>query len=58
MDCNIPNWRQVWQPIIDIHWRRGLARVLVADIESWLIQQGAKKIGVLVENDRPGSMAF
>jgi ribosomal protein S18 acetylase RimI-like enzyme len=38
--------------------RQGLARALVAEIEKWLIQQGAKKIGALVENDRPGSMAF
>ncbi len=44
--------------VIPAYRRRGLARELVAEIESWLIQQGAKKIGALVENDRPGSMAF
>ena len=44
--------------VIPAYRRRGLARVLVAEIETWLIQQGAKKIGALVENDRPGSMAF
>jgi len=44
--------------VIPAYRRRGLARELVAEIESWLIQQGAEKIGALVENDRPGSMAF
>ena len=44
--------------VVPDYRRRGLARALVAEIESWLIQQGAKKIGALVENDRPGSMAF
>jgi ribosomal protein S18 acetylase RimI-like enzyme len=44
--------------VVPSYRRRGLARALVAEIESWLIQQGAKKIGALVENDRPGSMAF
>ncbi len=44
--------------VIPEYRRQGLARALVAEIEKWLIQQGAKKIGALVENDRPGSMAF
>jgi len=44
--------------IVPTYRRRGLARALVTEIETWLIQHGAKKIGALVENDRPGSMAF
>jgi len=44
--------------VLPAYRRRGLARALVAEIEAWLIRQGAKKIGALVENDRPGSMAF
>ena len=44
--------------VIPAYRRRGLARALVAAIETWLLDQGAKKIGALVENDRPGSMAF
>jgi ribosomal protein S18 acetylase RimI-like enzyme len=44
--------------VVPAYRRQGLARALVAEIEKWLIQQGAKKIGALVENDRPGSMAF
>jgi ribosomal protein S18 acetylase RimI-like enzyme len=44
--------------VLPAYRRRGLARALVAEIESWLIRQGAKKIGALVENDRPVSMAF
>ncbi len=46
-----------WQwspPIGDVDW----PRALVAEIERWLIQPGVKKTGALVENDRPGSMAF
>jgi ribosomal protein S18 acetylase RimI-like enzyme len=44
--------------VIPSYRRQGLALALVAEIEKWLIEQGAKKIGALVENDRPGSMAF
>lgn len=44
--------------VVPAYRRRGLARALVSAIETWLLEQGAKKIGALVENDRPGSMAF
>jgi len=44
--------------VVPAYRRRGLARTLVAEIETWLMEQGAKKIGALVENDRPASMAF
>jgi ribosomal protein S18 acetylase RimI-like enzyme len=58
--CSFDGWRANFYrlAVVPAYRRRGLARALVAEIETWLIEQGAKKIGALVENDRPGSMAF
>lgn len=38
--------------------RRGIARVLVAEIEKRLAQQGAKRITALVEKDHPWATGF
>jgi ribosomal protein S18 acetylase RimI-like enzyme len=40
------------------HRRQGVARVLVAEVEKGLTQQGAKCITALVEKDQPRAMNF
>src|SRR5262245_43416465 len=41
-----------------IHRRQGIARALVAEVETRLAGQGAKRITALVEKDHPGAMKF
>ena len=38
--------------------RYGIARALVADVEEWLIGQGAKVVNALVEKDHPWATGF
>jgi ribosomal protein S18 acetylase RimI-like enzyme len=38
--------------------RRGIARVLLAEAEKWLVRQGARRITALVEKDHPTAMSF
>jgi ribosomal protein S18 acetylase RimI-like enzyme len=38
--------------------RRGIARALLAEVEKWLKQQGAKRITALVEKSHPLAMNF
>ncbi|HKB36464.1 MAG TPA: GNAT family acetyltransferase [Gemmataceae bacterium] len=38
--------------------RRGIARALVAEVETRLAEQGAKRITALVEKDHPWAMTF
>jgi GNAT superfamily N-acetyltransferase len=38
--------------------RQGIARALVAEVEKWLAQQGARRITALVEMAHPRAMAF
>ena len=38
--------------------RRGVARALVAEVETRLARQGAKRITALVEKDQPRAMSF
>ena len=40
------------------HRRQGVARVLVAEVEKRLTEQGAKRITALVEKDHPWAMNF
>ena len=38
--------------------RRGIARRLVSEAEQWLIGQGAKRVGAVVEKDHPWAVGF
>jgi GNAT superfamily N-acetyltransferase len=38
--------------------RRGIARALLAEVEKWLLQQGAKRLAAIVELDHPWAMGF
>jgi ribosomal protein S18 acetylase RimI-like enzyme len=38
--------------------RRGLARRLVAEVETWLVQQGARRVTALVEKDHGWATGF
>jgi ribosomal protein S18 acetylase RimI-like enzyme len=38
--------------------RQGCARSLVAEVERRLVEEGARRISALVEEDRPWAMAF
>ncbi len=40
------------------HQRRGIARRLVAEAETWLRAQGAKRVGAVVEKDHPWAVGF
>ncbi len=40
------------------HRRRGIARRLVSEAETWLRDQGAKRVTALVEKDHPWSTGF
>ncbi len=38
--------------------RRGIARRLVSEAEEWLVGQGAKRVGAVVEEDHPWAVGF
>jgi GNAT superfamily N-acetyltransferase len=38
--------------------RQGVARALVAEVERWLAEQGARRITALVEKEHPWAMNF
>ena len=38
--------------------RRGIARRLVSEAEEWLRDQGAKRVGAVVEKDHPWATGF
>ncbi|PKB82942.1 MAG: hypothetical protein BZY88_03375 [SAR202 cluster bacterium Io17-Chloro-G9] len=40
------------------HRRRGIARRLVSEAEAWLLGQGAKRVGAVVEQDHPWATGF
>ena len=40
------------------HRRRGIARRLVSEAESWLKDQGARRVGAVVEQDHPWATGF
>ena len=40
------------------HRRRGVARALVAEVEKWLTQKGAKRVTALVEKNHPWATVF
>jgi ribosomal protein S18 acetylase RimI-like enzyme len=38
--------------------RRGIARALAAEVEKWLVQQGARRVTALVEKKHPWATGF
>jgi ribosomal protein S18 acetylase RimI-like enzyme len=53
-------WRgNIYRLAVDpSHQRRGIARLLVAEIEEWLAGQGAKRITAIVVREHPWAVGF